>query len=71
MPTRPRSDPKRPQTSALIVDGPSNGDLPARQGLQGRAPKPRRRNLTRPYKTAKPIKDLVGRDFTAEEVNKK
>jgi putative transposase len=43
----------------------------ARQELQGRAPKRRRRSLTRPDKAAAPIRDLVGRDFTAEAINVK
>lgn len=43
----------------------------ARQGLQGRAPKPKRRSLTRPDKAAAPIPDLVGRDFTSEAINVK
>jgi len=43
----------------------------ARQGLQGRAPKRRRRSLTRPDKAAAPIPDLVGRDFSAGSVNEK
>lgn len=43
----------------------------ARQGLQGRAPKRKRRSLTRPDKAAAPIPDLVGRDFTAAAINVK
>jgi transposase InsO family protein len=43
----------------------------ARQGLQGRAPKPKRRSLTRPDKAAAPVPDLVGRDFAAEAINEK
>jgi len=43
----------------------------ARQGLQGRSPKRKRRSLTRPDKAAAPIADLVGRDFTAETVDEK
>lgn len=43
----------------------------ARQGLQGRSPKRKRRSLTRPDKTATPIPDLVGRDFSAEAINTK
>ena len=43
----------------------------ARQGLQGRSPKRKRRSLTRPDKAAAPIADLVKRDFTAERVNEK
>jgi transposase InsO family protein len=41
----------------------------ARQGLQGRSPKPKRRSLTRADKAAQPIPDLVGRAFTAEAIN--
>lgn len=37
----------------------------ARQGLQGRCPKRKRRSLTRPDKAARPFPDLLGRDFTA------
>jgi putative transposase len=43
----------------------------ARQGLQGRAPKRKRRSLTRPDKAAAPIPDLVERDFNAERVNQR
>ncbi len=43
----------------------------ARQGLQGRSAKRKRRGLTRPDKAADPIADLVGRDFDAEGVNQK
>jgi transposase InsO family protein len=43
----------------------------ARQGLQGRSPKRKRRSLTRPDKAAAPIPDLVGRDFTATAINVK
>ena len=43
----------------------------ARQGLAGRSPKRKRRSLTRPDKAAKPIPDLVGRDFTAERVDQR
>jgi putative transposase len=43
----------------------------ARQGLQGRVPKRRRRSLTRPDKAAAPIRDLVGRDFNAGAINVK
>jgi transposase InsO family protein len=42
-----------------------------RQGLEGRAPKRRRRSLTRPDKAAAPIGDLIGRDFNAEAINEK
>src|SRR3954468_12025731 len=43
----------------------------ARQGLQGRCPKRKRRCLTRPDKAAAPVPDLVKRDFTAEAVNQR
>jgi len=43
----------------------------ARQGLQGRSPKRKRRSLTRPDKAAAPVPDLVGRDFHAEAINMK
>ena len=43
----------------------------ARQGLQGRCPKRKRRCLTRPDKAAAPIPDLVGRDFSAEAVDQR
>jgi transposase InsO family protein len=43
----------------------------ARQGVQGRSPKRKRRSLTRPDKAAAPIPDLVGRDFHAEEVDQR
>jgi len=43
----------------------------ARQGLQGRSPKRKRRSLTRPDKAAAPIPDLVKRDFTAEAVDQR
>ena len=42
----------------------------ARQGLQAR-PRKRRWGLTRPDKAARPVPDLIGRDFTAAEVNQK
>jgi transposase InsO family protein len=42
-----------------------------RQGLAGRAPKRKRRSLTRPDKAAAPIPDLVKRDFTASKVNQR
>ena len=41
----------------------------ARQGLQGR--KPRRRGLTRPDGTARPVPDLLCRDFSAEHPDRK
>jgi transposase InsO family protein len=41
----------------------------ARQGLQGRPPKRRRRSLTRPDKAAAPIPDLIKRDFRAERID--
>lgn len=43
----------------------------ARQGLQGRSPKRKRRSLTRPDKAAAPIPDLVKRDFTAEATDQR
>jgi putative transposase len=43
----------------------------ARQGLQGRNPKRKRRSLTRPDKAAAPIPDLLKRDFTAEAVDQR
>jgi putative transposase len=43
----------------------------ARQGLQGRSPKRKRRSLTRPDKAAAPIPDLLGRDFAATAINVK
>jgi len=43
----------------------------ARQGLQGRSPKRKRRSLTRPDKAAAPIADLVKRDFSAEAVDQR
>ena len=43
----------------------------ARQGLQGRTPKRKRRGLTRPDKAAAPIADLIGRDFNAAVINMK
>jgi putative transposase len=43
----------------------------ARQGLQGRCAKRKRRSLTRPDKAAAPIADLIRRDFTAEAINVK
>ena len=42
-----------------------------RQGLEGRAPKRRRRSLTRPDKAAAPVRDLIGRDFNAEAIDTK
>ena len=42
----------------------------ARQGLQGRRPR-RRRGLTRPDQSARPAPDLLGRDFSAEGVDRK
>jgi transposase InsO family protein len=42
-----------------------------RQGLAGRAPKRKRRSLTRPDKAAAPIPDLVRRDFTATAINQR
>ena len=43
----------------------------ARQGLQGRSPKRKRRSLTRPDKAAAPIPDLVKRDFHAEAIDQR
>ena len=43
----------------------------ARQGLQGRTPKRKRRSLTRPDKAAAPVPDLVKRDFSAEATDQK
>jgi len=43
----------------------------ARQGLQGRAPKRKRRCLTRPDKAAAPIPDLVERHFNAERIDQR
>lgn len=43
----------------------------ARQGLQGRSPKRKRRSLTRPDKAAAPIPDLIRRDFTADGINQR
>lgn len=43
----------------------------ARQRLQARSPKRKRRSLTRPDKAADPIPDLLGRDFTAEGIDQK
>src|SRR5918994_2105963 len=43
----------------------------ARQGLQGRSPKRKRRCLTRPDKAAAPIPDLIGRDFNADAIDQR
>ena len=43
----------------------------ARQGLQGRCPRRKRRSLTRPDKAAAPIPDLVKRDFSAEAIDQR
>jgi transposase InsO family protein len=43
----------------------------ARQGLQGRCPKRKRRSLTRPDKAAAPVPDLVERDFRADAVDER
>lgn len=43
----------------------------ARQGLQGRSPKRKRRSLTRPDKAAAPVPDLVKRDFRADAVDQR
>ena len=42
-----------------------------RQGLAGRAPKRKRRSLTRPDKAAAPIPDLVKREFSAERIDQR
>jgi len=54
-----------------VVSVNTVADSMARQGLQGRAPKRKRRSLTRPDKAAAPIPDLVKRDFNAEAINLK
>jgi hypothetical protein len=41
----------------------------ARQGLQGRSPKRKRRSLTSSDKAAQPIPDLGRRDFHAEDID--
>ena len=46
-------------------------DSKARQGLQGRTPKRKRRGLTRPDKAAAPVPDLVKRDYNTKEINQK
>jgi putative transposase len=46
-------------------------DSMTRQGLAGRAPKRKRRSLTRPDKAAAPIPDLVRRAFGAEAINQR
>jgi len=43
----------------------------ARQGLQGRSPKRKRRCLTRPDAAAEPIPDLVGRNFHATQIDQR
>jgi putative transposase len=43
----------------------------ARQGLQGRSPKRKRRSLTRTDKAAEPIPDLVRREFHAENIDQR
>lgn len=43
----------------------------ARQSLQGRCPKRKRRCLTRPDAAADPIPDLIGRDFTATSIDQR
>lgn len=43
----------------------------ARQGLQGRSPKRKRRSLTRPDKAAAPIPDLVKRDYSTGPVDQR
>lgn len=54
-----------------VVSVNTVADSMARQGLVGRSPKRKRRSLTRPDKAAAPIPDLVGRDFTADQINQK
>ena len=43
----------------------------ARQGLQGRSPKRKRRSLTRPDQAAARVPDLIGRDFNAERIDQR
>ena len=43
----------------------------ARQGLQGRSPKRKRRSLTRPDQAAAPVPALVKRDYTAGAINQR
>jgi putative transposase len=43
----------------------------ARQGLQGRSPKRKRRCLTRPDAAAEPIPDLIKRDFNAGAIDQR
>ena len=43
----------------------------ARQGLQGRCPRRKRRSLTRPDKAAAPVPDLIKRDFRAEAIDQR
>ena len=43
----------------------------ARQGLQGRSPKRKRRCLTRPDKAAEPVPDLVKRVFSATSIDQR
>jgi transposase InsO family protein len=43
----------------------------ARQGLQGRSPKRKRRCLTRPHQAAALIPDLVKRDFSATSIDQR
>jgi putative transposase len=43
----------------------------ARQGLQGRSPKRKRRSLTRPDKAAAPVADLVKRDFSTGPIDQR
>lgn len=43
----------------------------ARQGLQGRSPKRKRRSLTRPDKAAAPIPDLIRRDYSTGPVDQR
>lgn len=43
----------------------------ARQSLEGRSAKRKRRSLTRPDAAADPIPDLIGRDFTANGIDQR
>ena len=43
----------------------------ARQGLQGRSPKRKRRSLTRPDQATVRVPDLIGRDFNAERIDQR
>jgi len=54
-----------------VVSVNTVADSMARQGLQGRTPKRKRRGLTRPDKAAAPVPDLVKRGFNAKEIDQK